>query len=103
MPPDAHAVEQALRPREFGVVVDSFLTDTARLATLVLPTTTLLEADDLLGAYGHHHLGVARPVVAPPTGVKSDLEIIQALAQRVGLAEVMAGSAREWQERMMRP
>src|SRR5258706_16356647 len=98
MPPDAHAVEQALRPREFVVVVDSFLTDTARLAHLVLPTTTLLEADDLLGAYGHHYLGVARPVIAPPAGVKSDLEIIQALARHFGLHEVMAGDARAWKE-----
>jgi anaerobic selenocysteine-containing dehydrogenase len=70
------------------------------VATLVLPTTTLLEADDLVGAYGHHWVGVARPVVAPPMGVKSDLEIIQALARRVGLEEVMAGTAREWKERI---
>ena len=102
MLPDSHAVARALRSRDFTVVVDSFLTDTAALATLVLPTTTLLEADDLLGAYGHHHLGVARPVVAPPAGVKSDLEIIQALASRVGLADVMAGTAREWKERLVK-
>ncbi len=102
MLPDSHAVARAIASREFTVVVDSFLTDTARLATLVLPTTTLLEADDLLGAYGHHYLGVAKPVVAPPPGVKSDLEIIQALAARVGLSDVMAGTAREWKERVVK-
>jgi anaerobic selenocysteine-containing dehydrogenase len=101
MLPDAQKVDRALRSREFVVVVDSFLTDTARAAHLVLPTTTLLEADDLLGAYGHHYLGVARPVVPPPPGVKSDLEIVQALAARVGLGEVMAGDARAWKERLM--
>ena len=78
-------------PASCAVVVDPFLTDTARLATCVLPTTTLLEADDLLGAYGHHQLGEARPVVAPPPGVKSDLEIMQALAERVGLARRIGG------------
>jgi anaerobic selenocysteine-containing dehydrogenase len=103
MLPDSNATVRALKSRELTVVVDSFLTDTARLATLVLPTTTLLEAEDLVGAYGHHYLGSARPVVAPPPGVKSDLEIIQGLAQRVGLSEAMAGSAREWKQRMMRP
>lgn len=102
MLPDSNAVARALRSRDFTVVVDSFLTDTAQLATLVLPTTTLLEADDILGAYGHHYLGVARPVVAPPPGVKSDLEIIQAIASRVGLAHVMAGTAREWKERLVK-
>jgi anaerobic selenocysteine-containing dehydrogenase len=101
MLPDSAAVAQALSTRELVVVADSFMTDTARLAHLVLPTTTLLEADDLLGAYGHHFIGVARPVVPPPAGVRSDLEIIQALAARVGLAGAMAGTAREWQRRLI--
>jgi anaerobic selenocysteine-containing dehydrogenase len=101
MLPDSNAVAEALRTRELVVVVDSFLTDTARLAHLVLPTTTLLEADDLVGAYGHHWLGVARPVVAPDPGVRSDLEIVQGLAARVGLTDRLAGTAREWKERFV--
>ena len=103
MLPDSQRVAQALRSREFVVVVDSMLTDTAELAHLVLPCNTLLEADDVLGAYGHHYLGVARPVVPPPVGVKSDLEIIQELAARVGLGEALAGSARDWQQRIVAP
>jgi anaerobic selenocysteine-containing dehydrogenase len=103
MLPDSMKTAEALRTREFVVVVDAFLTDTARLAHLVLPTTTLLEEDDLLGAYGHHYLATARPVVAPPAGVKTDLEIAQALAERLGLADVMAGTPREWKERMVAP
>ena len=103
MLPDSAAVARAIETREFSVVVDSFLTDTARRATLVLPTTTLLEADDLLGAYGHHYLGVARPVVPPPAGVKSDLEIVQGLAARVGLGDALAGDARSWKRRIIAP
>src|SRR5262249_13476526 len=102
MLPESETTARALRPRDLVVVVDSFLTDTARLAHLVLPTTTLLEADDILGAYGHHWLGAARPVVPPPAGVKSDLEIVQGLAARVGLADVMAGEARAWKRRLVR-
>jgi anaerobic selenocysteine-containing dehydrogenase len=90
-----------MRDMPLSVVIDSFLTDTARLATVVLPTTTLLEADDILGSYGHHYLGVAQPVVAAPSGVKSDLEIVQAIAQRVGLGAQLAGSARDWKERLV--
>lgn len=101
MLPESLTVAEALRTREFVVVVDCFLTDTARLAHLVLPTTTLLEADDILGAYGHHYLGVARPVVPPPPTVKSDLEIAQGLAARVGLGDVMAGDARAWKRRLV--
>lgn len=102
MLPDSNRVAEALRTRELVVVVDSWLSDTAQLADVVLPTTTLLEADDLLGAYGHHHIGEARPVVPPPAGVKSDLAIFQALAERVGLSEVMAGDVDTWKRRLIR-
>jgi anaerobic selenocysteine-containing dehydrogenase len=85
------------------VVVDAFLTDTARLAHVVLPTTTLLETDDLLGAYGHHYVGVATPVIPPPPGVKSDLEILQELGRKVGMDDALAGDARAWKRRMAEP
>jgi anaerobic selenocysteine-containing dehydrogenase len=101
MLPESATTAEALRTRDFVVVVDSFMTDTARLAHLVLPTTTLLEADDLLGSYGHHHLGVARPVAPPPEGVRSDLEIIQGLSTRVGLGAELAGTPREWKARLI--
>jgi anaerobic selenocysteine-containing dehydrogenase len=103
MLPQSETVVEALRSRELVIVVDSFLTDTAWLAHLVLPTTTLLEADDIVGAYGHHYLGVVRPVVDPPEGVKSDLEILQALGERVGLGEVLEGDARAWKRRLLSP
>ncbi|HEY0714936.1 MAG TPA: molybdopterin-dependent oxidoreductase [Polyangia bacterium] len=100
MLPDAERVAEAIATRELSVVVDPFLTDSARLATCVLPTTTLLEDDDLLGSYGHHFVGESRPVVAPPAGVRTDLEIMQALAARVGLGDVMAGDAQTWKARL---
>lgn len=103
MLPESHTIVAALRSREFVVVADTFLTDTARLAHVVLPVTTLLEEDDILGAYGHHYLGAARPVVPPPEGVRSDLQILQDLAGRVGLGDALAGTPREWQERLLSP
>jgi len=103
MLPESLTVKAALSSRELVVVVDSVLTDTAELATLVLPTDTLLEADDLVGSYGHHYLGAVTPVVPPPAGVKSDLQILQELATRVGLSAAMAGDARQWKERILAP
>lgn len=102
MLPESETTARALASRELVVVADSFLTDTARLAHLVLPTTTLLEADDLLGSYGHRYIGVARPVVAPPEGCRSDLEIVQALARRLGV-EGLEGDARSWKRRLAGP
>ena len=113
MLPDARTVARALESREFVVVVDSFLTDTARRATLVLPTTTLVEDDDLMGAYGHHWVVASTPVVQPPDGVASDLEIVQRLAAVMdartttgstngnGIAQQLAGSAADWKRRLL--
>src|SRR5439155_14982338 len=100
MLPESATTDRALRSREFVCVVDAWHTDTTRAATLVLPTTTLLEDDDLLGAYGHHWVGASRPVVPPPPGVKSDLEILQLLSERVGLSGLLDGTARQWKERI---
>lgn len=101
MLPDSASVARALETRDFVVVVDSFLTDTAERAHVVLPTTTLLEDDDVLGSYGHHYVGVSRPVVPPPANIRSDLEIMQALAARVGLGGALAGDARAWKRRVL--
>ena len=103
MLPDSGTVARALGSRELLVVVDPFLTDTARLAHLVLPTHTLLEDDDLVGAYGHHYIAASTPVVPAPAGVRSDLAIMQGLAARVGLTEQLAGTARAWKERFIAP
>jgi anaerobic selenocysteine-containing dehydrogenase len=101
MLPDSRAVARALESRELTVVVDSFLTDTAHRAHIVLPTTTLLEEDDLLGAYGHHWIGESRPVVEPPAGVRSDHEILRALAPRLAMEGGWAESAEHWKRRML--
>jgi anaerobic selenocysteine-containing dehydrogenase len=103
MLPDSDRVARALASRDFLVVVDPFMTDTARLAHLVLPTCTLLEDDDVVGAYGHHYIAASRPIVAPPPGGRSDLQIIQGLAERVGLGARFAGDARAWKERLVSP
>ena len=103
MLPESSTIDRALRSREFVCVVDAWQTDTTRVATLVLPTTTLLEDDDLLGAYGHHYVGTSNPVVAPPPGARSDLQIMQELSRRVGLDGLLDGTAREWKKRILRP
>ncbi len=110
MLPDSATVARALETRELVVVVDSFLTDTARRASVVFPTTTLVEDDDLLGAYGNHWLAASTPVLPPPEGVLSDLEVIQALAraidERTGekeekTSEKVRGTARDWKRRLL--
>lgn len=102
MLPDSETMAEALRTREFTVVVDPFLTDTARCADLVLPTTTMLEEDDFVGSYGHHYLAEVKPVVDPPDGVISDHEIFRELSRRVGLADEFDVDASVWKQRLLK-
>ena len=101
MLPESDRIAEGLQTREMTVVVDSFMTDTARCADIILPTTTMLEEDDLLGAYGHHWLIESRPVASAPGGVKSDYEITQELARRVGLAKDFSEDVDTWKRRML--
>ncbi len=103
MLPDSRTVARALETREMTVVVDSFLTDTARSAHLVLPTTTMLEDDDLLGSYGHHWLAETRPAVAPPEGVKTDYAIVRELASRLGMSHEFSADVEAWKRRVLAP
>lgn len=101
MLPDSATVARAFEATELVIAVDAFPTDTTRRAKLVLPTTTLLEDDDLLGAYGHHWVGVSRPVVPAPDGVLTDLQLMQELARRTGLGHLFSGTARDWKRRIL--
>jgi anaerobic selenocysteine-containing dehydrogenase len=101
--PDSTLTERALRSLRFLVVVDAFPTDTAECATLVLPPALMLEEADLVASYGHHLVGLARRVVAPPPEARTDLEIAQALARRLGLERTVAGSIDVWIDRMLAP
>jgi anaerobic selenocysteine-containing dehydrogenase len=102
MLPDAGRVAHAIETRELTVVVDCFLTATARRATVVLPCPTFLEAEDLAGSYGHHWLGAAQPLIDPPPGVRSDHAIFRELAARTGIDDaLLAGSTRALQQALL--
>ncbi len=83
--PETHTVLRALRALDFRVVVDQFLTDTAREADIVLPAKTFFEQTDVISAYWHPYVQLKRKVVDPPAGVKPETEIYYLLARRLGL------------------
>jgi anaerobic selenocysteine-containing dehydrogenase len=101
MLPDAQRVGQALRAIDFTVVVDTHHTDTTACADLVLPTLSLVEDDDLMGAYGNHYLRVSQPVLPPEGEARHELWIFQQLAKRLGLGDFLEGSPREWKDRLL--
>jgi anaerobic selenocysteine-containing dehydrogenase len=101
MLPDSKTVGEELRRVDFTVVVDTHHTDTTACADLVLPTLTLVEDDDVLGAYGNHYLRVSRPVIEPEGEARHELWIFQQLARRVGLEDLLDGTPTEWKDRLL--
>ena len=69
----------------FTVVLEHFLTDTARFADIVLPATTQLEHFDLQGAWGHHYISLNHPAITPLGETKSHGEVMRLLAKQLGL------------------
>ena len=100
---DTAGVLKALAQIPFKVALEVYMTDTARACDLVLPVSTFLEREDVRGSYGDRTVGYMARVVDPPGEARSDLEIYQALAQRLGLEEAMAGPADSWIRRLLRP
>ncbi|HYF77902.1 MAG TPA: molybdopterin-dependent oxidoreductase [Symbiobacteriaceae bacterium] len=87
--PDSLSVRRLLRDLDLVVVVDQFMTDTAREADIVLPTTTHLGNWDLHASYWHHYISLTERAVVPPFEARSDLSIAWALSAK--LAELRPG------------
>ena len=83
--PDSARVRRGfLREDLVTVVHEQFMTETARLADIVLPATMFLEHDDLYGGGGHTFLQVGPKLIEPPGECRSNHEVIQGLALRLG-------------------
>ncbi|WP_102957934.1 molybdopterin-containing oxidoreductase family protein [Mangrovicella endophytica] len=75
-----------LREDLFTCVHEQFMTDTAKLADLVLPATTFLEHDDIYRGGGQNHIVLGPKLVEPPVGVRSNHFVIEELGKRLGLS-----------------
>jgi anaerobic selenocysteine-containing dehydrogenase len=83
--PDQDKVKRGFaRDDLFVCVHEQFMTETARLADVVLPATTFLEHDDIYQGGGHQHILLGPKVVEPPGECRSNHEVISALARRLG-------------------
>ena len=71
----------------FTVVLEHFMTDTARYADIVLPSTTQLEHFDVVLSWGHHYIPVNNPAIQPLGEAKSHGEVMRLLAPRLGLTD----------------
>ncbi len=89
---DVTHVVQALEKLEFLVVQDIFLTETAKLAHVVLPASSYAERD---GTYANteRRVQLTRPVVQAPGQARRDWEIVCDIATAVGYPMHYASTA----------
>ncbi|OXY86311.1 molybdopterin oxidoreductase family protein [Streptomyces sp. 2R] len=81
--PHASHVEQRLASLDFLVVADVVLSETAALADVVLPVTQWAEESGTTTSLEGRVL-LRRRALDPPEGVRSDLEVLHALAGLLG-------------------
>lgn len=81
--PDSQLMIQAFASVDFKVVVDAFMTDTVRHADLVLPTTLIMEQEDIIGSYLHEQVQYVCPVLIAPGEARNDYWILSQIGKRL--------------------
>src|SRR5580704_7746892 len=82
--PNINKVRKALAKLDFLVVQDIFLTETAEFADVILPASSYLEKD---GTYTNtdRRVQLGRKVLDTPGQARVDWEVVQDIANRIGL------------------
>ncbi len=81
--PNTHYVVEALSKLELFVVQELFMTETAKLATVILPAASFLEKSGTF-TNGERRIQRVNAVVAPIEGTKSDGQIMVDIMNRMG-------------------
>ncbi len=68
----------------FICVHEQFMTETAKMADIVLPATMFLEHDDHYQAGGHQHISLGPKIIDAPGECRSNHDVLCDLARRVG-------------------
>jgi anaerobic selenocysteine-containing dehydrogenase len=83
--PEQELVKKGFAREDLFVCVhEQFMTETARMADIVLPATMFMEHDDLYAGGGHQYFQVGAKLVEPPGECRSNHDVICDLARRVG-------------------
>lgn len=101
--PDQTLVKQGFaRDDLFVAVHEQIMTDTAKMADIVLPATMFLEHDDIYKGGGHQYLLFGGKQVEPPAECRTNHQVIAGLARRLGLEHpAYAMSERELIDQML--
>lgn len=86
--PESNKVRKGLEREDLFVVVhDLFLTETAKYADIVLPSTSSFENTDIYTSYWHHYIQIQQPVIDPYEESKSNVDVFRLLAKGMGFED----------------
>lgn len=87
--PEQRLVKEGfLREDLFTCVHEQFMTDTAKVADVVLPATMFLEHDDVYKGGGNQHITLGPKLIEPPAGPRTNHYVIEELAKRLGVSHM---------------
>jgi assimilatory nitrate reductase catalytic subunit len=87
--PQVKRIEAKVKALDLLVVCDSFLNETARLAHVVLPILQWAEEEGTMTNLEGRVI-LRRKAVDPPPGVRTDLDVLRELAERLGVGSSFA-------------
>ena len=83
--PEQEIVKRGFAREDLFVCVhEQFMTETARMADVVLPATMFMEHDDVYQSGGHQHIVLGPKLIEPPGECRPNHDVICGLAKRVG-------------------
>ncbi|MFE0503158.1 molybdopterin oxidoreductase family protein [Peribacillus butanolivorans] len=86
--PEANRVREGLAREDlFTVVHDLFITETAKFADIVLPSTSAFENTDFYTSYWHNYIHLHEPIIAPYGESKSNTAVFRLLAKAMEFDE----------------
>jgi anaerobic selenocysteine-containing dehydrogenase len=86
--PNQNLIKQGMAREDLFVVVhDLFLTDTARLANVVLPACSFAEQIDLHFSYWHDYVQINNQVIPPLGEARSNFWVFREIARRMGYTD----------------
>jgi len=83
--PDSDRVVGALKSVGFKVVVEQFMTDTAKLADIILPAKGVFEQPDIVGSYWNPYVQFKPAIMEYPGQVMPESELYYRLAEMMNL------------------
>lgn len=83
--PNVNQLAVAMDAIEFVVVVEHFMTDTSKVADLILPAAMFAEKNDLVAVYGDAYIHLLQKITDPYGACKSEPEIYRMLGEKMNL------------------